>query len=711
MTRTPDAAVLVATPAPDTPDDHVPSRGPLTTKQAVRIGGPGLLGTLFALNFFDEFGLNAMAVLGPDIQDSLGFSDTALVLLSSLGGVMILVGAVPLAVLADKKSRTRVIAVTSVFLGFLTVLTGAAQSLWQLAVARIGAGINKGNLPAFNSVMADAVPVEARARIFGLFGAMNPIAAILTPVTAGGIAALAGGPDGWRWAFLVTGVPVVVLGLLCLVLKDPVRGRFEREALGLAEPDNTRPPQMDEAVARLKRIKTFYSLILAFSVVGVGLFVVPTLSNLYLSDTLGLSVGERGLIGTVVGVGPLIGTILAGSFGDRLYQRAPELVLKVCGWSLGGMLFTVVAVQTENVVLYCAFSILGSIPLFGVFVLLAVATAPVVPPHLRSMGFALSVLYIAVAGGLGGSLLGGALSSEYGERTAITVILIATVPFAMLFMLRAAGQIQGDIAAVARDLLEEEEQRERRLVRPEGPLPGEALIEVRRLNYSYGQLQVLFDVEVDVKQGEVLALLGTNGAGKSTLLRAITGLGLPDSGVVRFGGDDITYVEAANRVKRGIVMVPGGKAIFQPLSVGENLRMGGFLLSDAVYGERRDDVLELFPVLRERLDQPAGSMSGGERQMLAIAKALLLQPRLLCIDELSLGLAPRVVEQLIAVVATLKERGVTMIIVEQSVNVALSLADRAVFMEKGHIRFEGPAAELLERGDLVRAVFLGGDGG
>jgi ABC-type branched-subunit amino acid transport system ATPase component len=246
--------------------------------------------------------------------------------------------------------------------------------------------------------------------------------------------------------------------------------------------------------------------------------------------------------------------------------------------------------------------------------------------------------------------------------------------------------------------------------RPE-PLAGEALLEVRGLDFSYGALQVLFDIDFDIQRGEVLALLGTNGAGKSTLLRAITGLGLPDRGTVTFAGEDITTEEPARRVRRGVVQVPGGKAIFPSRTVEENLRIGGYTLDKDVYAERRRQVLDLFPVLEQRIDQAAGTMSGGERQMLALAKGMLLEPRLLCIDELSLGLAPIVVEQLIRVVADLKAQGVTMLIVEQSVNVALTLADRALFMEKGHVRFEGAANELLERGDLVRAVFLGGEGG
>ncbi|MBW3664964.1 MAG: ABC transporter ATP-binding protein [Actinobacteria bacterium] len=241
----------------------------------------------------------------------------------------------------------------------------------------------------------------------------------------------------------------------------------------------------------------------------------------------------------------------------------------------------------------------------------------------------------------------------------------------------------------------------------------EPMLAVRHLDFSYGQVQVLFDVDLDVNKGEVLALLGTNGAGKSTLLRAISGLGEPDTGVVRFGGKTVTYAEPHDRVRLGIVQVPGGDAVFRMLSVRDNLLAGAytFIWDRDRVAERVDEVLGLFPVLAERLDQRAGTLSGGEQQMLGLAMGLMLDPKLLMIDELSLGLAPVIVQQLLEIVERLKDGGLTMVIVEQSLNVALALADRAVFMERGQVRFEGQAADLLDREDLVRAVFLGSEGG
>jgi ABC-type branched-subunit amino acid transport system ATPase component len=230
---------------------------------------------------------------------------------------------------------------------------------------------------------------------------------------------------------------------------------------------------------------------------------------------------------------------------------------------------------------------------------------------------------------------------------------------------------------------------------------------------SYGQLQVLFGVRLTLGRGETLALLGTNGAGKSTLLKAISGLVVPDRGSVRLDGGDVGDVPAEERVRRGLVQVSGGKAVFPAMTVLDNLRAGAYSLrrSRAEVGGRVEEVLELFPALRPRLGQAAGRLSGGEQQMLALAKGLLLRPTVLLIDELSLGLAPVVVQQLVGVVEALRAQGISMVLVEQSVNVSLTLAEHALFMEKGQIRFEGRAEDLLERDDLVRAVFLGTEGG
>jgi branched-chain amino acid transport system ATP-binding protein len=238
----------------------------------------------------------------------------------------------------------------------------------------------------------------------------------------------------------------------------------------------------------------------------------------------------------------------------------------------------------------------------------------------------------------------------------------------------------------------------------------DALLAVRGLEVAYGNLQVLFGVDLDVHEGEVVALLGTNGAGKSTFLRAIAGLLDPIGGGVFFGGRDVTHADAVNKSFLGMALVPGDRGVFPGLTVADNLRIAGWMMRGdrTALDESTERVLGYFPVLRERLNVPAGNMSGGEQQMLVLAQALMRRPRLMMIDELSLGLAPVVVEQLLGTVKRLADDGMTILLVEQSVNIALTIAERAVFIEKGEIRFSGRTKDLLARPDVLRSVFLEG---
>jgi branched-chain amino acid transport system ATP-binding protein len=233
------------------------------------------------------------------------------------------------------------------------------------------------------------------------------------------------------------------------------------------------------------------------------------------------------------------------------------------------------------------------------------------------------------------------------------------------------------------------------------------LLEVRGLDAGYGQVQILFGLDLTVDRGEIVALLGTNGAGKSTLFKAVTGLLPPTRGSVFFDGDDITGLPTNEVAERGVVMMPGGRSVFPTLTVRDNLRLACWLKrrDAAAVRAAEDRVLALFPRLAERINQLAGNLSGGEQQLLAVSQALIPDPELLLIDELSLGLAPTIVGQLIEVVREIHATGLTIVVVEQSVNVALRLAERAVFMEKGEFRFTGPTAELLERPDVLRSVY------
>ena len=238
---------------------------------------------------------------------------------------------------------------------------------------------------------------------------------------------------------------------------------------------------------------------------------------------------------------------------------------------------------------------------------------------------------------------------------------------------------------------------------------ADTLFRCTGVEVKYGAMQVLFGADLEVREGEIVALLGTNGAGKSTLLKAIAGVVSPAGGSVHFEGRDITSESPQRKAMNGLAMMPA-KSVFPSLTVDENLRIAAWLIrgDGAAADAAREEIRELFPVLRERRSQLAGNLSGGEQQMLSLGMALMTKPRMLLIDELSLGLAPTIVGRLLNVVRELAARGVTIVIVEQSVNVALELAERAVFLEKGQVRFSGRTADLLARPDVLRSVFIAG---
>jgi ABC-type branched-subunit amino acid transport system ATPase component len=321
-------------------------------------------------------------------------------------------------------------------------------------------------------------------------------------------------------------------------------------------------------------------------------------------------------------------------------------------------------------------------------------------PHASAL---LGVFLIAVGGILGILVLGSA-DARYGPAGSVAAVCLPCIVAALL-MRSAARSVNHDLDRLVDEIVEEEQ-----LARLDAMGVHVPLLSCRRVNFSYGSLQVLFDVDFSVDDGEMVALLGTNGAGKSTLLRVIAGVGLPWGGSVRYRGSDITYLDAERRVRLGIAQVPGGRAVFGRMSVVENMRVFGFTHGrDRRAADRGiERSLAVFPRLAERRNQAAGTLSGGEQQMLALSKALILEPRLLCIDELSLGLAPKVVGELLTMVRAINATGTAVVLVEQSVNVALSLVQRAYFMEKGQVRFEGAALDLLDRGDLLRSVFLEG---
>jgi branched-chain amino acid transport system ATP-binding protein len=234
------------------------------------------------------------------------------------------------------------------------------------------------------------------------------------------------------------------------------------------------------------------------------------------------------------------------------------------------------------------------------------------------------------------------------------------------------------------------------------------LLNVEDLNVSYGAIHALKGVTFSVDEGEIVALIGANGAGKSTTLNTISGIIRPDSGRISFEGQDITQISPAQIVQNGIVQVPEGRKIFARMSVRENLEMGAYTLNDKEkIREHMAHVFSIFPRLEERQSQMGGTLSGGEQQMLSTGRGLMADPRLLLLDEPSMGLAPILVEQIFEVIQDINSQGVSILLVEQNAQMALSIADRAYVLETGTVALSGNASELMQN-PMVKEAYLGG---
>jgi ABC-type branched-subunit amino acid transport system ATPase component/predicted MFS family arabinose efflux permease len=685
----------------------------MTLKEGLAKGGLSTFLILLVLNSLDELELAALTVLAPDIRDTFGVSDGVIVFISSASASFFVLGAMPMGYLADRFKRAPIIGVASLFFSFFVFLSGLAVNAFMLFWTRFGVGVAKSNtITVHSSLIADTYPIGVRGRMGALNTMVGRAIGVASPALVGGIAAAAGGVEGWRWAYLLLGVPVAIFAVLAFRIPEPVRGQWEKEdVLGeVHEDEDPIPTSIEAAFARLWKIRTMKTVVVAFAAMGFALFTAPVLRNLFLEDHFGLDSFERGLVETASGVGVVLAVPFVGRRFDTLYRADPARALASLGLLLIPVAFLIpIQYFMPNVVLFTIVGVVVNLLSGSAFAMVGPIIQGIVPYRLRGLGTALLTLYIFFVGATGGGLLSALLSNVYGPRTTIIVLAVPAMLIGGVMILNGARFIRNDLSLVVAELREEQEEVERQQQDPDN-IP---VIQVNDIDFSYGHVQVLFDVGFEVHRGEVLALLGTNGAGKSTILRVIAGLATPERGVVRLDGRTITYSSAERRNSLGIHMLAGGKGVFGEMSVADNLQMAAWpYRNDRADMDRRiGRAWELFPELRELSDQPAESMSGGQQQMLALAMTLLHDPEVLIIDELSLGLAPTLVQRLLAIVEDLKAQGMTMIIVEQSLNVALAIADRAVFLEKGRVRFEGDAQELAERDDLARAVFLGTEGG
>ena len=667
-------------------------------------GGAALfpLVVLFGLNAVDELGRYAFGVLLPNIRDEFGLSTQGILTVVAFGFVGALILALPIGYWADRFNRVVIIVIAGILLFTFTILTAIAVTVVMLAIARAGSELGRGfNDPVHNSLIPDYYDVGVRPRVYAVHRSANSVGQALGPLIGGVMAFYL----GWRAPFFFFAIPIGIFVILALRLRDPVRGAHERRRMGASEEaigTEESPPSWAESWRIVWQVRTLRRIFAALPFLALSIVGLLTLGSLFYEEIFGLNEVQRGVVAAFAEPAQIVGFIIGIPIATRLMARDPGLVLKflagvtglvAVAWLVFSQAPNLPVAIGSNIVISGALGLLAP----GIYSVLSLA----VPPKVRAFGFAIAAIWI-IPGLLVLPIIGG-VADAYGIRTAL---LLAAPVFVVggLILASAGSQVAGDIRRVWTAAAA---QSEAAYDRAHGR--AKQLL-VRGVDVHYDSVQVLFGVDFEVDEGEIVALLGTNGAGKSTLLRAISGLVEATGGAIIFDGRDMTHTPPDEIAARGVTQVPGGQGVFPSLTVAENLRLAGWMQrreQDEVR-EATERVMGYFPVLRDRFHEPAGNLSGGQQQMLTLGMAFIGRPRLLMIDELSLGLAPTVIAQLLDIVKAMRDQGITIILVEQSVNLALTLADEAYFMEKGEIRFHGPTAELLERPDVLRSVFLEG---
>ncbi|CAB4708135.1 MAG: MFS transporter [Actinobacteria bacterium] len=670
----------------------------------------GLLGVV------DQFQGEAFTILVPDMSRALALSLSAITAVRTVAFMASVFAPLPMAALAQTRGRRAILCIaTGIAWSLVTLSTGFVSGVLTLLLVLVLDGLSSGSVATLHTpLLVDSYPPQARARVLAGYNAIKTVGLVGSPLLVGVLA----GPLGltWRGVFLVLGVISTAVSLTAIFLKDPGPGTFdtdklrqlERAAVAPGTSIDELPTDADltfwEILRRVLLVPTIRRMATGSLVLGILLVPFGTYLSAFLDVRWELDAGERGFFFAGTAVSSVLCLLVFASFAERRFRADPAWVTRFAGYGLiAAVACFAVAALVPTFWLMCAGFALGQGVLTVAGTGLTLVLLAVVEARFRPHVSAIVGMFTASGAILGVLFLGG-LDRRFGLSVAIAALMIPAV-VAGLLVASAAKLVNRDIDTMIDVVLESEDVRI--LHESGGRLP---MLATKGIDFSYGQLQVLFDVDFTVDEGEMVALLGTNGAGKSTLLKVISGLGLPSAGTVRFRGQDITYLDPPRRVPLGITQIPGGRAVFGPLTVSENLRTFGYTLGrdrkriDSLI----DDCFEAFPRLHERRDSSAATLSGGEQQMLGLSRALMLKPRLLLIDELSLGLAPIIVGQLLDMVRRINAEGSAVVLVEQSVNIALSLVDHAYFMEKGQMRFDGPSAELLERGDLLRAVFLDG---
>jgi ABC-type branched-subunit amino acid transport system ATPase component len=614
-----------------------------------------------------------------------------------------------LALVANRGSRRGVLVGAGGFFAAAAAvlwLSGVVPNQVLLYAGAIGVVLGGGALTSTqNALLCDYYPVSLRPRVILAQRAAFVFGLSVCPLMVGTLDYA----FGWQASFFVLAVGALVFVVVAARLPGPVpAGGLPQE-----DPDRSEHPDEPATVPEAARVIAttrslrliYYSLpFLSGTVLGFTFFATAYYENVFHQDA-----ANRALIYGLVAPGAVIGLVIGTMVLPRRIATDPGQAIRTIAWLAVAAAAGAcgLALAPDVAVAYLAqlvFASTSAVVIAGVYAMLSVA----LPTRTLTLGFGLSTVWLTF-----GALVIGApngvptvnslITNAFGYRASFWIFVPMLVIGALL--LRSASRfVAEDIAK--RKITEGADE----IVRRERAAGMGHLLTVRSLDAGYDGVQVVFGVDLDVDDGEMVAVLGTNGAGKSTLMRALSGLVVPTAGEIMFDGKAITTYEAYRITEAGILQVPGGRGIFPGLTVAECLRVAGWLYDtdDEDLVRATQTVLDYFPVLTRRWHTPAGSLSGGEQQMLSLSMAFIAKPRLLIIDELSLGLAPTVIESLLGIVKGIHDQGTAIILVEQSINLALRLCDRAIFMEKGQVVFSGPTADLLDREDVVRAVLLGG---
>jgi len=686
-------------------------------------GGVSLfpLGVLFAIELLDQATQSAFNVLTPNIRDAFHLTNAGILLIVAIAGAAALACTLPIAVLADRTNRVRIALVGALVGAAFSIGLGVAQTVVVATIMLVGVSMGQAVIfPTHNSLLADYYPVPVRPRVYSAHRSGISVGAIVGVLLGAGLATV----FTWRAPFFFFAVPIVVVVIVGLRLREPPRGRHEQlelseqmlasergeaaplddapaapAALPVDIPVET-PPSLGEAWRTVWKIGVLRRIFIALPFLAAAIAGFTSLASLQYQETFHLDAVQRAYLIAPIQLFDLLGLAVGAVIATRLARRDIALVFRMLAVaSIVAAGFAVLFALAPNVPL--AFignaGIDASLAIVGPGVLASLSLA--IPARVRSVGFSIGALFI-----LPGFLVlpsVGALGDAVGFRYGL-LILVPIFAIGGLIVSSAGSLIERDV----RDVWTSMRTRTQMLIdRHEGRLP---LLAVRELSVGYDGVVVLADMAIEIGEGEIVALVGTNGAGKSTLLRAIGGVVEADHGAIVFDGRDITHLPPDEIARLGVAQVPGGEGIFPNLRVEDNLRVAAW------QGRRRgehdadmiDEALSAFPTLASRRDERAANLSGGQQQMLALAMATITRPKLFLIDELSLGLSPIVVEQLLGAIESMRQAGTAILLVEQSMNVAVAVADRVYVMDTGVVRFSGSAEELAAHPELLWSLYL-----